>query len=524
MNEPTLTLDGAPVAFQPGQTLLEVARGAGIEIPTLCHLEACGPQTSCLVCLVKVNGKMRPSCATVAEAGTVVESETEEVHEARKTALELLFSDHVGDCLSPCQRLCPLQLDIPAMIRGIERGNLEVAGVLVREALPLPGILGRLCHHPCEQGCRRGAADGAADIRGLERFVAERDLQAGEPPLASCEPAKGKSVAIVGAGPAGLAGAFDLARKGYGVAVFDRHERAGGSLRRVEDSELPSWVLNAEIARLGRMGVEFLCNVEIGGERLGMVELRRDYDAVLLAVGAAGVAGAGELGVTVSGKVISSEARTARTSLEGVFAAGAAVKPVPQLLRAMVEGRGAAECIHRFLQGEPPERVRKPFSSVMGKLNAAEMGAFLKGAGAGERHTPCDACAGFNRQEATGEAARCLQCDCRSKGVCALQRYAQLYEVDAGRFRGTHRDFEQHAQPGGVLFEPGKCILCGICVRLAEQAAEPLGLTFVGRGFEVRVAAPFHEAIERGLQKVAAECVRACPTGALTFRSSFSLI
>jgi NADH dehydrogenase/NADH:ubiquinone oxidoreductase subunit G len=79
------------------------------------------------------------------------------------------------------------------------------------------------------------------------------------------------------------------------------------------------------------------------------------------------------------------------------------------------------------------------------------------------------------------------------------------------------RRFEQQLHPCGVIFEPGKCILCGICVKLTALAAEPLGLTFVGRGFDVQVAAPFNRTIEEGLQKVAGECVRHCPTGALAF-------
>jgi NADH dehydrogenase/NADH:ubiquinone oxidoreductase subunit G len=99
-----------------------------------------------------------------------------------------------------------------------------------------------------------------------------------------------------------------------------------------------------------------------------------------------------------------------------------------------------------------------------------------------------------------------------------LQHYAQVYGADAGRFREQRRKFEQLAQPGGVVFEPGKCILCGICVKLTELAREPLGLTFIGRGFDVRVEAPFNRAIEEGLQKTAAECVKHCPTGALAFR------
>jgi len=98
-----------------------------------------------------------------------------------------------------------------------------------------------------------------------------------------------------------------------------------------------------------------------------------------------------------------------------------------------------------------------------------------------------------------------------------LQFYAQVYEADASRYRTQRRRFEQHVQPGGIVFEPGKCILCGICVKLTEMAREPLGLTFIGRGFDVRVAAPFDKSIQEGLRLVARECVEHCPTGALAF-------
>src|SRR4030095_5228483 len=101
-NPVRLTVDGHPVEVSAGASVLDAAAKLGINIPTLCYLGKCGPLTSCLVCLVKINGKLVPSCGTRAELGMVVQSETDEVHEARRTALELLFSDHVGDCLSPC--------------------------------------------------------------------------------------------------------------------------------------------------------------------------------------------------------------------------------------------------------------------------------------------------------------------------------------------------------------------------------------------------------------------------------------
>ena len=153
----------------------------------------------------------------------------------------------------------------------------------------------------------------------------------------------------------------------------------------------------------------------------------------------------------------------------------------------------------------------------MGRIDPGELRQFLRQAGAAGRVTPCDRCAGFNRHEAVTEAERCLHCDCRSSGNCTLQHYAQVYGADANRFKSTRRQFEQEVQPGGVIFEPGKCILCGICVKLAELARERLGLTYIGRGFEVRVAAPFQHDIAEGLGSVAAECVDNCPTGALSF-------
>ncbi len=181
----------------------------------------------------------------------------------------------------------------------------------------------------------------------------------------------------------------------------------------------------------------------------------------------------------------------------------------------MAEGRAAAECIHQYLIGQPPRRPEKPFSSIMGRLEPGELREFLRNASQEHSVASCVRCTGINRSEARQESARCLHCDCRSSGNCLLQHYAQFYNADANRFRSERRPFEQQLQPGGVIFEPGKCIVCGICVKLTEMAAEPLGLTFVGRGFDVRVAAPFDRPIADGLRAVAEECVRHCPTGAL---------
>jgi ferredoxin len=530
-----ISIDGREIEVAPGETVLQAARRIGLDIPTLCHLEKCGPLTSCLVCLVKVvangQGRLVPSCATRAAPGMVVESETEEVHEARRTALELLFSDHVGDCLSPCQRLCPLQLNIPAMIRQIQAGRLDEAAGIMRQALPLAGALGRLCHHPCEQGCRRGAFDEPAAVREMERMLTEHELkndgkEAGAAnPLPLIDggqsrlvgsPTSGRSVAVVGAGPCGLTAAHDLARRGHAVTVIDRNAKPGGTLRGVPEGDLPAAMLDAEIALLAGMGIEFKTGIELGNQ-VTLDGLRRGFDAVLIAVGELAKGEGERNGLPAAGDALKADPATCLLSAPGVFAAGAGVKPVKQLVRAMAEGRAAAECVDRFLRGQPPRRPEKPFSSIMGRLEAGELREMLRTASPEHGVAPCDRCAGLTRGEAAREAARCLHCDCRSSGNCLLQHYAQVYGADASRFRSERRPFEQQLQPGGVIFEPGKCILCGICVKLTEMAAEPLGLTFIARGFDVKVAGPFNRSIEEGLGAVAAECVRHCPTGALAF-------
>src|SRR5450631_1308535 len=117
----TLKIDNRDVTVPDGSTVLDAARSLGIDVPALCHHEGYDANTSCLCCIVRVNGGKRlvPSCATRAVEGMSVESETQDIRAARKMALELLLADHAGDCRAPCQNVCPAKMDIPTMIRQI---------------------------------------------------------------------------------------------------------------------------------------------------------------------------------------------------------------------------------------------------------------------------------------------------------------------------------------------------------------------------------------------------------------------
>jgi NADH dehydrogenase/NADH:ubiquinone oxidoreductase subunit G len=155
--------------------------------------------------------------------------------------------------------------------------------------------------------------------------------------------------------------------------------------------------------------------------------------------------------------------------------------------------------------------VRKDFSSTIPRLPNEEYQEMARGSVAALSVRELIT-------EAESAAGRCCHCDCRAANNCRLQTFAELYNVDPRAYAGEHRrKFEFIRQPGGVIFEPGKCISCGICVELAAQARAPLGLTFVGRGFDVKIAVPLNGSLADGLQRVAEDCVKHCPTGALMF-------
>jgi len=520
-----LMIDNHEVEVEPGSTLLKAALKLGIDIPTLCFREGCQPSTSCLVCLVKVKERLVPSCATLAEEGMEVESETDEIHEARKTALELLLSDHLGDCIAPCHSICPAQMNIPLMIRQIADGKFRDSISTVKEHIALPAVLGRICSAPCEKGCRRGVYDSPVSICLLKKYVADIDLASEKPYLPPCKPKNEKRVAIVGAGPTGLAAAYYLLQEGYACVLFDEHEEPGGMLQYgVDEDQLPRDVLDAEIRLIDKLGVEFRMKTLVG-ENPSLKDLQRDYDAVLIAMGAIEDGDAKQLGIQTSASGVRVDRNTLQTNLKGVFAGGGAIRRKSRMaVRSVADGKATAISIDQYLSGLPVTGPHEPFTVHIGKLAEGEIQRFMVTPCSGEtlsRH--------FSDDDAHAEALRCLHCDCRKADNCKLRDYAEIYKANPNRYKGERRLFEQYVQPVAqrgdkaevhfsVIYEPGKCIVCGLCIQIASDAGEPLGLTFIGRGFDVRVGVPFDRSIAEGLQKVADRCVAACPTGALAFK------
>jgi hypothetical protein len=352
----------------------------------------------------------------------------------------------------------------------------------------------------------------------LKRFAADVDLASPTPYRPGRAPLSGHRVAVVGAGPAGLSALYYLQMAGHACVLFEAADAAGGQLRLGVDREhLPLSVLAAEIGLIVAPETEFRPGVRLGDDVV-LADLRREFGAVIVATGEAVPGGpAGSFGLATSGRGIKVAGKTLQTSMPGVFAAGGAVTPGRLAVRAVAQGKAAAHAVSQFLQGMPVTGPLPRFNSTMGTLQADELEQLGQGADTRERMEPAGGLqAGFTRDEAVTEARRCLRCDCRKAHTCRLREYAEQYGASQHRYKGAARPpFRQIRQHAGVVYEPGKCIKCGRCVRITRKAGERLGLTFVGRGFDVRIGVPFERPLGEALEKAAEEVVDACPTAAL---------
>ncbi len=191
---------------------------------------------------------------------------------------------------SPCKMKCPAHVNVQGYVQLVKKKEYLKAVNLIRERNPLAGICGRICTHPCETACTRGKADDAIAIRLLKRFASDKEmelLKAGELALPEEKtPApNAKKVAVVGAGPAGLTVANDLADRGVAVTVYEAMPAAGGMLRYgIPEYRLPKKVLDHEVELIRRKGVRFVYNCRIGKDTT-VEKLRKEYDAVFLSVG-----------------------------------------------------------------------------------------------------------------------------------------------------------------------------------------------------------------------------------------------
>ena len=352
----TINIDGKDVKGQQEQTILEIAKSAGIYIPSLCYypglkpLPQVMPDESCQLCIVEANGDIVLSCNTLASEGVVIKTETAKIKELQqKKLLDILTRQPVDICLEepdcelqevikyiglkeipvhvsrslpslednpffarnssycilcnrclrvcdeirgqgviepafPCHVACPAGIDIPRYIRLIARGKPSAALAVIREKVPFPAVLGRVCAAPCQEECRRGQdVDKALHIRMLKRFAADNADESWRN-QAKFLPSTGKRVAVVGAGPAGLTCAHYLAKLGHKVTISEALPEPGGMMRvGIPEYRLPRDILRDEIQDIEKVGVEIRLNTRIDSvDHL----FEQGYNAVFLGIGA----------------------------------------------------------------------------------------------------------------------------------------------------------------------------------------------------------------------------------------------
>lgn len=548
MTSITWTLNHQNIISEPGETILQAARRMGIAIPTLCYQEGLEIYTSCMICVVeeKKSQRLLPACSAPVAQGMEIETDSQVVQESRRTTLELLLSEHIGDCYGPCQRICPAHLDIPTMLRQIAKQNWPQALQTIKQDIALPAVAGRICPAPCEKGCRRKLHDGPVSICLLKRFVADWDLaqpQPYTPPLATVT---GKKVAIVGAGPMGLAAAYYLRQYGYACTIWDEHSQPGGMLRyAVPEDLLPRSVLDAEIGLIQALGVQFIFNTKIGRDR-SWEELIHQYDALVLATGQRWsddfllqltpalipIANPGNAPLTI-------HASTLQLGNTKIFAGGSVVSSARLAIRALADGKKVACSIHDFLQTQSVQEKEEFFCRIAGVTQEHLVEALLHAALIPQASPKAGIAAGYTQEEAIEQAQRCLHCECRAVQNCQLKKLAQTYHIRPISYpaslpavsSASSNSFHlpDSVPPATVptvsssdmqmTLDSKKCIRCGRCVRLSKQLDEPIGIGFQQRGYQLTIATPPHHTFDQCLTRNLHDYSQTCPVGALRYRT-----
>lgn len=511
-----LKINNTPYTAAQNETILSVAQRAGIHIPTMCWFKEFEPSTSCMVCVVQDmrNGKIYTSCSAKAEQGMDIQTNNAEVLDMRKSALELLLSEHYGDCEAPCQRVCPAEMDIPLMNRLIASGKMNEALKNVTETIALPSILGYICPAPCEKACRRKDIDEPVSICLLKRYAGENENF--KPTI---KPKNGIRVAVIGAGPAGLAAAFYLALNGFDCNVFDNNELPGGKMRTdIPEEKLPRAVLDAEIEKIKSLGVQFFQNQTIDAAKIEK-ELAKKHDFILLTIGAETL-----IDTSVFNKTTSSQ-------LNGldIFKANnctiLAPKQIPSkskmAVRAAALGRKLCEWTMEYAENNEVRTPVREFNSVYKRIAEVERDEFLKEA---TNHSAqiktANFLTGFTVEQAIKEAQRCLHCDCREKNNCTLRNLStehkasqRVYTID--KPKNTVKNLGHKT----IILEKLKCIKCGICIKTTQSEGDKTGFAFSGRGFDVEIVIPIEKNIDELTEKTAVRCAINCPTGAIALRA-----
>jgi Fe-S oxidoreductase len=351
-----------------------------------------------------------------------------------------------------CTAACPIHLDARLFIKEMSLGNREAAFKVLVKSMPFPGILGRICDHPCESHCKRGEAGEPIAIGLLEQQCVKQST--GRPRVQPL-PSREQKIAVIGSGLAGLTTAWDLLKKGFRVTLFEKSDRLGGSLRRYPETILPQTVIREELAVLETLKADIRLNEPV--DQAVFDALYAEFDALFIDREAA--AGFDLPLKRNSTGEIAVDAASGATDREGVFAGGGtgsygAYSPVNETL----QGRKGALSIERFIQKANMEAGRENEGAFPSKLftNLSNITPL-------PRIRPTDNEDGYSDQEAHAEAARCIQCAClECVKVCHyLERYQGYPKKYARQVFNNERVIYGAAHTKNLFIN--SCTACGLC-------------------------------------------------------------
>jgi glutamate synthase (NADPH) small chain len=357
-----------------------------------------------------------------------------------------------------CTAACPVHLDARALAAAVAQGDFAAAAKIVKKTLPFPGIISRICDQPCRAVCKRGQAGAPIAVRGLEKACL--DWAADLPVKITALPKRGKRLAIVGGGLSGLTTAFDLAKKGYDVAVFEKEGRLGGSLWRFDAAELPGEVIAADLEILEKLGVEVRLGLIVGRD-IALNDLLKEFEAIYLALG--------ENPPDTFGLALDDQGRVAldpltfATGREGVFAGGGMrLGPEHSPIQALADGRRAAISIDRYLQ-------KVSLSAARVREGSQETRLFTSTAGVEPQpEVAMTSAGGFTTDEAVREAQRCLQCQClECVKVCEFLNSFESYPRKYIRqIYNNLAIIKGHRQANQLI---NSCSVCGLCREVCPE-------------------------------------------------------
>ncbi len=377
----------------------------------------------------------------------------------KKELLELEYQC-IQECAPWCVSECPVHVDVRGMCAAMRTGDFASGTKIFRRFVPFPGIISRICDQPCRGICKRREAGSAIAIRSLERAALTWAPGPGQKPAVL--PRKDKRAAVIGAGLSGLTAAFDLAKKGWQLVVFEAANKLGGSVWNYPEHELPREIIDRDFEVLHQLDVEFRF-LKTAGLDFSIDDVLNDFDAVYLGSGNPSSAPPGPA-LTPEG-VLTVDPVTFETEQAGVFAGGGLIRGEqnPSPIRSISDGRRAAISIDRFLQ-----RVSLSASRDNEGRYDTRLYTNIEGIEPRAEVVPADPSLGYSAEEAAEEAGRCLQCECMEcvkvcEYLAAFKGYPKSY------LRQVYNNLSIVAGQRHANKLINSCSICGLCQEVCPE-------------------------------------------------------